>query len=146
MWGKYLFLFCLLQISGYAVSARSIAPREPIPVQTPVRPEIQVDHQTVYVRFQIPRTGQSTNQARVSTLQWASTVASVTSACLNFFNRGGNNDQLWRRLDLPTLQYAGLYSPQSMMPMTAQSSLNRDDVAGKYRWLFLCPQVLHYIS
>jgi hypothetical protein len=64
-----------------------------------------------YVRFQIPGPGQSTADARVSTLVWNQDTSEVTSTCLNFANLGGTNVQLWRSWGLSTLFYAGIFEP-----------------------------------
>ncbi|CAJ2503659.1 Uu.00g110530.m01.CDS01 [Anthostomella pinea] len=96
-------------------------------------PQVDVDADTVvYVRFQIPRSGQTSRDARVTETSWDSDVGSVTATCMDFFNSGGTNDQLWRYFDISTLQYAGLFRASCLMGMAAQSGLDGDNVAGSF--------------
>ena len=135
MLANQLLAFFLLQISSFVASSPVNTPR----TQAPIHPagEINADSQKVYVRFQIPGPGQTTNAARVTKLQWASTEGSVTATCKDFSNHGRRNDQLWLQYGLWSLQYTGLYQSPHMYGMTAQSGLDADNVAGMSDLLIL---------
>ncbi|KAH8805233.1 hypothetical protein F5884DRAFT_885346 [Xylogone sp. PMI_703] len=75
-----------------------------------------------FMRIQVPQPGQTTNDARVTTLQWATTPQQVTNTIINF-GGGPENAQLWRDGGMSTYLYAGFYQ-SSCINIIPQNSLN----------------------
>jgi hypothetical protein len=80
-----------------------------------------------FIRFQVPRAGQTTLDARVTQLHWTTTVNDVTNTILNFGNVGGTNAQLWMR-GFSAMLYSG-FATSECIPVNSQLGLDRDDVA-----------------
>lgn len=85
----------------------------------------------MFVRFQIPRDGQSRDDARVTTTDWQTTSAQVASTMVDYFNVGGGNAMLWRQWGTTTLAYAGYHQSRACRGQTAQDGLNGDNVSSQ---------------
>jgi hypothetical protein len=92
---------------------------------------IYIDNNAL-MRLNRLRAGQSYQDARVTQLQWTTTVDDVTRTCTDFNNDNGLNVPLWLPVNTFGFLYTGHFVSQLYRGIVPQYGLSGTDTSGKW--------------